>query len=259
MVTDIKNWSTTASNNTSLSGVSAAEGMAPSLVNDLIRGVASDVREWYEDAEWIDFGNTPTRTAATTFTVATDLTARYHANRRIRATDSSTLYGTIVSSSYSSPNTTVTVTLDSGSLSASLTAVAVGAPATNDAQPRGIFEGADADILKADTTDELTAGFTAAVHSAGTKSSGTYTPDPADGNFQHATNDGAHTLAVPGSNCTMVILYKNGSSAGAVTTSGYTVVEGSFSTTSGDEHMAFITRINDGSNTFSLLTIKALQ
>ncbi len=117
----------------------------------------------------------------------------------------------------------------------------------------------DADILKADTTDELQVGYTASVHSAGTKSSGTFTPDPALGNFQHATNDGAHTLGVPASNCTMVVLYKNGSSAAAVTTSGYTVVEGSFSTTTGDEHMAFITRINDGSNTFSLLTIKALQ
>lgn len=42
-------------------------------------------------------------------------------------------------------------------------------------------EAADADILKADTADTLTAGFDATAHSAGTKSSGTYTPDPADG------------------------------------------------------------------------------
>ncbi len=62
-------------------------------------------------------------------------------------------------------------------------------------------EAFDADILKADTADELTAGFSAAAHSAGTKSSGTYTPDVDDGNFQFATNGGAHTLAVPTKNC----------------------------------------------------------
>ena len=126
MTTDIKNWSTTAADNTSLAGVTAAEGMAPSAVNNLIRGVAAEVREWYEDAEWIDFGDTPTNVDADTFTVETDLTARYTVGRRVKLEDSSTLYGTITASSYSSPDTTVDVTLDSGSISASLTAVAVG-------------------------------------------------------------------------------------------------------------------------------------
>ena len=260
MVTDIKNWSTTAGSNTSLSGVSAAEGMAPSLVNNLIRGVASDVREWYEDASWIDFGDTPTRTGDTTFTVAGDLTARYHANRRLKATDSSTIYATVASSSYSSPNTTVTVTADSGTLSASLSAVAVGPPATNDAQPRGVFEVIDADILRADTADELTAGYSTAAHDAGTKTTGTYTPDVDDGNFQVVTNNGAHTLGVPAKNCTMVLLYKNAASASTLTTSSYTLVDGDdLTTTDGDEFFLYITRISDGSTTFSLLTVKALQ
>jgi len=87
-------------------------------------------------------------------------------------------------------------------------------------------EAFNADILKADEADELTAGFSAAAHSAGTKSSGTYTPNVDDGNFQFATNGGAHTLAVPAKNCTMVILYKNNASAGTITTSGYTKVDG---------------------------------
>ena len=118
----------------------------------------------------------------------------------------------------------------------------------------------DADTLKADVADELTAGFSAAAHSAGTKSSGTYTPDVDDGNFQHAINGGAHTLAVPAKNCTMVILYKNNASAGTITTSGYTVTDGdSLTTTNGHEFFFYITRINDGSTTFSMLTVKALQ
>jgi len=121
-------------------------------------------------------------------------------------------------------------------------------------------EAFNADILKADEADELTAGFSAAAHSAGTKSSGTYTPDVDDGNFQFATNGGAHTLGVPAKNCTMVILYKNNASAGTLTTSGYTVTDGDdLTTTNGHEFFLYITRINDGSTTFSMLTVKALQ
>ena len=39
----------------------------------------------------------------------------------------------------------------------------------------------DADILKADTADVLTAGFAATPYNAGTKTSGTYTPNEANG------------------------------------------------------------------------------
>jgi len=147
-MTDIKNWSTTAGSNSSVGGVSIAEGMAPSSVNNAMRATNAAVREWYENADWIDFGDTPTYASSTTFTISGDVTARYHANRRIRATDSSTLYGTISSSSFSSPNTTVTVTLDSGALSASLSAVAIGHSKDNDAMPRAIFAkaGANTDI-----------------------------------------------------------------------------------------------------------------
>ncbi len=118
----------------------------------------------------------------------------------------------------------------------------------------------DADTLKADTADELTAGFSSAAEDAGTKSSGTFTPSPDGGNFQHFTNGGAHTLGVPAKNCAMVLLMKNNSSAGTLTTSGYTKVDGDdLSTTNGDEFFLYVTRYNDGSTSFSALTVKALQ
>jgi hypothetical protein len=118
----------------------------------------------------------------------------------------------------------------------------------------------DADTLKADTTDELTVGYTSANSDAGTKSSGTFTPDPRTSNFQHAVNGGAHTLAPPAYNSTMVILYKNNASAGTITTSGFTKVDGDdLTTTDGHEFFMYITRYNDGSTTFSALTVKALQ
>ena len=118
----------------------------------------------------------------------------------------------------------------------------------------------DADTLKADVADTLTVGFSATAYSAGTYSSGTFTPDVDLGNFQYVTNGGAHTLGVPSKNCTMVILYKNNGTAGAITTTSYTLVDGDdLTTTNGDEFFFYITRINDGATTFSLLTVKALQ
>lgn len=102
----------------------------------------------------------------------------------------------------------------------------------------------DADTLKADAADTLTAGFDVTSHNAGTKSSGTFTPAPASGNMQYAVNGGAHTLAPPSTDCTMVIQYTNNGSAGAITTSGFTRVDGSFSTVNGEDFLCYITRVN---------------
>lgn len=121
----ISTWSTTAASNNSSPPDGFPEGMAPSAVNNSAREVMAAVRTQHEQACWIDYGHTPTRTADTTFTVTGDQTGTYTVGRRIRATDSATLYGTITASAYTSL-TTVTVSLDSGALSASLTAVALG-------------------------------------------------------------------------------------------------------------------------------------
>lgn len=132
-MSNIKNWSTTAANNNSSPPNGWPENMQLSDVNNSARQNMADVRGFAEELPFFDYGHTPTRTGATTFTVATDLTTTYVAGRRIKCTDSSTLYGTIASSSYGAPNTTVTVTLDSGSLSASLSAVALGTEVTGKA------------------------------------------------------------------------------------------------------------------------------
>lgn len=118
-------------------------------------------------------------------------------------------------------------------------------------------EDADPDILKADVTDTLEVGFDATAFNAGTKSSGTFTPDPANGNFQVAQNNGAHTLAPPGKTCSIVIQYTNGASAGAINVSGFTMVEGDedLTTTNGDDFLFFITQIGS----FSFLSIRPLQ
>lgn len=117
----IKDYSTTPANNTAL----FPEGMARAQVNDSSRQVQADIRSWYETAEWVDYGYTPTYVSGTSFSMVGDKTTFYSVGRRIRITDSSTLYGVIATSSFSAGNTTVTVTLDSGSISASITATAI--------------------------------------------------------------------------------------------------------------------------------------
>ena len=92
-------------------------------------GVGGDGREW------IDLKDKPTFVSATQFTVVTDKTANYHSNRRIRATDSATLYGAITASSFAASVTTVTVVWDTGSLTAGLTTVALGIGTANSQFP----------------------------------------------------------------------------------------------------------------------------
>jgi len=117
-------------------------------------------------------------------------------------------------------------------------------------------EAFNADILKANVADVIVAGFALTPYSAGTKSSGTYTPDEANGNMQYYINGGAHTLAPPTNNSTLVLQCTNNASAGTITTSGFTVVDGDTLTTiNADDFIFYITKING----FSHLTVKALQ
>ena len=53
----IKDYSSTAANNTSVGGVSIAEGMLPSNINNAFRAVAADIREWYNDSQWVIYGD----------------------------------------------------------------------------------------------------------------------------------------------------------------------------------------------------------
>jgi hypothetical protein len=146
----IKDYSTTNLNNSDLNGISVAEGMLPSQLNNAIRALMVNTREWYNDSQWVIYGDgdgahTLAYASATSFTVAgIDVTSIYHANRRVKAVGSTTgtIYGTISSSTFST-DTTVNVTWDSGSLSnESLTIYIGGLSATNSSIPEGIITSA---------------------------------------------------------------------------------------------------------------------
>ena len=105
----ISTWSTTPANNNNSAPNGAPEGMAPSGVNDTIRELMARIREWYEDAQWIDLGLTPTRLTLSTFTIAGNYVSIYSVGRRVKMAGSSTAYGTISASSYAAPDTTITI------------------------------------------------------------------------------------------------------------------------------------------------------
>jgi hypothetical protein len=101
----------------------------------------------------------------------------------------------------------------------------------------------------------LAGGARVTVKDLGTISSGTVTPDPGARPHQKYTNNGAHTLA-PGTNQGSYWLdIMNGGSAGAIATSGWTKVVGSFTTTNGHK-FACVAHISDLG---SLLVIQAMQ
>ena len=147
MTTNIKDYSTTQANNTSLNTINVGEGMLPSNLNNALRALMKNTRDWFNDSQWVEYGDgdasvTYAYASSTSFTIAgVNVTTVYHTGRRIKLTAPTpgTIYGTIASSSFST-NTTVNVTWDSGSLSSeAITTVYIAALSkTNDSIPTGI-------------------------------------------------------------------------------------------------------------------------
>lgn len=78
-------------------------------------------------SEWITSGVTPTYLSATTFSVDGDYTGLFQVGRRIRTVDvGGTDYGVVAAAVFATGITTVTVSLDSGSLDSGLASVDVG-------------------------------------------------------------------------------------------------------------------------------------
>ena len=132
----IGKYDTTAGNNsaTSTGSVSVAEGMLPSNINNAFRDIMADIRQFYNSAEWIEYGDgagtyTPAYASSTSFTIAgVNVTSVYHVGRRVKVVASTpgTIYGSITAVAFST-NTTVTVAWDSGSLSdEAITSVHIG-------------------------------------------------------------------------------------------------------------------------------------
>ena len=168
----IKDYSTTQADNTSLNGISTAEGMLPSNLNNAIRALMKNTRDFYNDAQWVEYGDgsgsyTAAYVSGTAFTInGADVTSEYHAGRRIKiylATTAAFRYGVIVSSSFST-NTTVNVTWDSGSLANETLSVYLAIlTKTNDSIPTGISATKIADGTISDTEFQYLNGVSSAI------------------------------------------------------------------------------------------------
>lgn len=101
--------------------------------------------------------------------------------------------------------------------------------------------------IRLDATANLTAGYTATSYSLGTVTSGTTTLSAANGNVQHYTNGGAHTLAPQSSPSTIIGEIVNNASAGAITVTGFTRVVGAFTTTNAAKFQ-FISSVTNSSS-----------
>lgn len=117
------------------------------------------------------------------------------------------------------------------------------------------------DLLPVSGVRTLKGGFDSDAQALGAITTGTVTPE-VDGageeNFKTLTANGAFTLAPPStsSNCTIIIQVTNGASAGTITTSGFTIVNGdTYETTNGNDYLFHIKKVGS----FTSLTIEALQ
>jgi hypothetical protein len=121
----LRRWSTSASGNATVTGgvntINFAEGQTPGSVNNSAREMMAQVRSIYTPSEWgwVEHSATVSVASQTSFKLGGNQTTNWTAGRRWRLkSGSTTRYGSVVSSSFTA-ETTITVTVDSGSLSAS--------------------------------------------------------------------------------------------------------------------------------------------
>ena len=119
----------------------------------------------------------------------------------------------------------------------------------------------ETEVLKKATQNQaLTGGVTItslALNSGSAVTTGTLTLDVGDCPLQHYTNGGAHTLAPGTVTGSCIVEITNNGSAGAITTSGFTIVRGDvFVTTNTYKYACSVTVLNSGA---SILDVVALQ
>ena len=121
-MSDVKSWSTVASENNATPPNGWPENMAPSAVNNSARENMAAIKRAYLNFPYFCPGGTVTYVDDVTFTIAddtlvTDYSQYYKPNRRIKAiTPTGPVYGVIGSSTYSSGSTTVKVSMDGESV-----------------------------------------------------------------------------------------------------------------------------------------------
>ncbi len=106
----ISTWSTTAANNNQAAPNGWPEGMLRADVNNTARQDRASMRAWYEDAEWVERGDTITGSTSATVIITGDVTAFYPVGRAVRNYVAGTpTDGVITASVFATGSTTLTI------------------------------------------------------------------------------------------------------------------------------------------------------
>lgn len=120
----------------------------------------------------------------------------------------------------------------------------------------GALDELDSEKVNKGVTSTLTTGYATTPGNLGTISTGTVTPDEANGAMQYYVNGGAHAIAPPANSTSICFTVTNNATAGAITYAGFTAYAGdAFTTTDTHKFMCWATN----NNGISLLTVQALQ
>lgn len=122
---------------------------------DNIAGL-NDITSSVTLSEWVSTNLTPSYIDSTSFSVSGNNTSTFQINRRLQIVVSAgTIYGSVVSSTFSSPNTTVVIQPDSTTLDSGISSVKVGlTDSVNVSVPHQYFQAnAPIDVASAATTN----------------------------------------------------------------------------------------------------------
>jgi hypothetical protein len=153
---------------------------------------------------------------------------------------------------FTAPATSATVTIADGkTLTASNSLTLAGTDGTT-----MTFPGTSSAVLTTGNTATVTIGYSVTPNALTASTS--FTVNPALGNYQYITNNGAFTITNPASDCAVDILSTNGATAGSITFTGFTVgssTGSALTTTNGHRFLISVRRINS----ISTYSIYALQ
>lgn len=121
-------------------------------------------------------------------------------------------------------------------------------------EPGTDIEPLDADILRADTDETLTAGFGGTDDADGTKTTGTYTPTYAGGNFKTIVHGaGAFNIAPQSGTGTIMVVMVNASASGAVGVSGFDTVKGDAIDATGTNTFTMFLNVGGGESSINII------
>lgn len=160
MALGVRNWSQSASGNATAAGLNFQEGQDPGTVNDNIRAQMAQIKQIYVPDKWgwIEHSATNSVASQTVVKIPSNQTADYVAGRKVKFYGgSSTRYAEILSSSFTT-ETTITITNATGSLSNSMSIIAVAGPYDKNL-PTSAAVGANTTTFSASVYFQSTANF----------------------------------------------------------------------------------------------------